>query len=329
MTKKSDLPLMLSRKKVREVLGISEREFYSLISAGKFHPIQTHGKQYRVPLAEVLALKAELSHKTLALPCEKFIQASAFFYQNPIDVNNKLVELGYPKIPEEYIIRHHRYANIGEGPDIIKGGSFTEFIKKMGAAKDILYRRNIRLLVECLSMIGRGEKDIAEIVKAKYSRTYKPEDIEYYIDYFYNWAVMDPDSADFYFKFLQGREKMLKECAAQRSDYFIYYAFGIDFGGEVSELLERSCLGLLYKMNYLIDGHVYGDIPVSTRELQNMAHIINTMLGAAKQSREGHMFGMPKNNNKGVPENIGQPVQIKRDSFFKLEKGIEFGSTNN
>src|SRR3990172_5956261 len=127
---------------------------------------------------------------------------------------------------------------------------------------------------------------------------------------------MDPESARFYFEFLMGREKLLKECAYRRADYFIYYALGIDFGGEIGELLERSCLGLMHKLNIFIDGYVYGDVAISQRDLQQIVEIIATLLGAAKSVREGRV---PKGKQQGLADSL-IPKAISRSEFFDREK---------
>lgn len=320
MPEPKNYPPLLTRKQVCKLLGISKREFYIIIKSGRFHPLMTRHGHYRLPLTEILAYKAELSHRALTLPYEKFIQASAFFAKTPTEVNNLLAGMHHPKAPVEYIERQHHYAKLASDLPVIRKETKLDFFAALGPAKEILYRQDLRLLVECLLMIQRGEKEIAETIQRKYGRKYSAEDIACFARYFYDWPPMDPESIRFYFEFIQGREHFLKECAHQRADYFIYYALGIESDGDVAELLEKSCLGLFYKLDVLIKGHVYGDATISPKEIQNMATIIGTLLGAAKSCREGKMN---VSKQRDLVERV-LPVAITRGDFFESEKEMDF-----
>lgn len=317
--------LLLSRAKVCQMLSISIREFYALVNAGKFHPLQTRQRHMRIPLAEVMAIKAEYSHRTLALPYEKFVKAATFFTSNAVEVNGLLADMGYPKAPIEYIQRCRTAAESDPKLEIIKVKSIGEFTVAFGRAHEILKRQDLRLLVELLTMIQKSETEIQETIRGKYGRDYAPADILRFIEYFWNWRIMDPESVSFYFDFLQGREKVLKECAYRRADYFIYYALGIDFGGEIAELLERSCLGLLHKLNFLIDGYVYGNVAVSQKDLGNLTEIISTLLGASSQVRAGKI---PKGKQDAMAAML-IPQAVTRDKFFETEKSTHFQAKPN
>lgn len=313
-------PLLLTRAKVCRMLMISAREFTALIDAGKFHPIFTKQRHQRIPLAEVLALKSELAHRGTVIPHEKFVQACCAFAENGFDVNRYISEIGFLRVPVDYIERLRTHLNSDMNLPIIRATTFVDLMKQLGKAAEIQKRPDLRLLVECLYMINKGEKEISETVKAKYGRDYTPEDIYRYIEYFFNWKTMDPDSTRYYFEFMNGREKLLKECAHRRADYFIYYALGIDFGGEIGDLIERSCLGLMHKLNFFIDGYVYGDAAVSQRDLQSMADIIQSLLGAAKLVREGKV---PKGKQSEIADKT-IPQAFDRTSFFDGEKKVKF-----
>lgn len=312
--------LLLSRAKVCQMLSITVREFYALINAGKLHPLQTRQRHMRIPLAEVMAVKAEFAHRTLALPYEKFIQATTFFTSNAVEVNGHLLDLGYPKAPVEYIQRCRAAAESDAKLDIIKVKTFGEFMVAFGRAQEILKRQDLRLMVELLTMLQKTESEIQQTIRGKYGRDYAPADVLRFVEYFWNWRAMDPESVQFYMEYVQGREKVLKECAYRRSDYFIYYALGIDFGGEVAELLERSCLGLIHKLNFLVDGYVYGNAAVSQRDLEGLTTIISELLGAASQVRAGKI---PKGKQGGLADML-IPKAITRDQFLEAEKTTSF-----
>jgi hypothetical protein len=317
------VPLLLQRAKVCAMLQITKREFYALVDAGKLHPVNDQQKRVRVPLAEVISLKAELAHRALSLPYEKFVMAASFFSKNAVDVNQHLMTLEYPKAPYEYIERMKIQAQTHPSLEIIRAETLPDFFRTLGRAEEIVKRADLRLLVELLHMMNRGEKEIQEVIRAKYGREYAPGDILQFIQYFYNWRIMDPESVRFYSEFVMGREKLLKECAYRRADYFVYYALGIDFGGEIAELLERSCLGLLHKLSIFIDGYVYGDVAVSQRDLQTLADIVATLLGAAKSVREGKV---PKSKQAGLAETL-IPKAISRGEFFDREKAGHVGAS--
>jgi hypothetical protein len=312
--------LLLSRAKVCQMLSITVREFYALINAGKLHPLQTRQRHMRVPLAEVMSIKAEFAHRTLAMPYEKFIQAATFFTSNAVEVNGHLLDLGYPKAPVEYIQRCRAAAESDAKLDLIRVKTFGEFMVAFGRAQEILKRGDLRLLVELLTMMQKTESEIQQTIRGKYGRDYAPADVLRFIEYFWNWRTMDPESVQFYMEYVQGREKVLKECAYRRADYFIYYALGIDFGGEVAELLERSCLGLIHKLNFLIDGYVYGNSAVSQKDLESLTNIISELLGAASQVRAGKV---PKGKQGGLADML-IPQAITRDKFFDAEKAAQF-----
>ncbi len=313
-------PLLIARAKVCRMLSVSTKEFYALVQAGKLHPLTTSGKHVRVPVAEVIALKAELSNRALAMPYEKFIMASAFFASNAVEVNQALADLGCPRAPVEYIERLRMTARQDSSASLIRAKTLDEFFQAFGRPYEIVKRDDLRLLVEVLHMISKGEEEISQTVRAKYGREYSKDEILRFIEYFWNWKIMDPDSAHFYFDLIQGRARTLKECAYKRADYFVYYALGIDFGGEVSELLERSCLGLLYKFNILVDSYVYGTAMVSQADLQKSAELIQTILGAARDVRDGKV---PKDKGKQLAEH-SLPQAITRGEFFKKENEAAF-----
>lgn len=312
--------LLLGRKKVCSMLGITVREFYALIQGQKLHPLQTKSGQHRVPLAEVIALKAEFSRRAVVLPYEKFIRAASHFTSTTNQVNDRLEDLGFIRAPNEYIERVRVQEQNHPDLSLVRVGSIHEFFKALGRVEEIARRRDIRLLVESLHMIARGEEEIRQIVRAKFGTDFEPAEIQKYIEYFYNWRIVDVDSVKFYFDFLSGRERLVKECAYRRADYFIFYALGIDFGGEIAELLERSCLGLLHKLNLFIEGYVYGDMQVSQRDLQQLAEIISTILGAAKDVRQGKVS---KKDQETIVDKL-LPKAVTRDNFFKAERELNF-----
>jgi hypothetical protein len=304
------------------MLSISTKEFYALVQAGKIHPFTTSGKHIKVPVAEIIALKAELSHRALAMPCEKFIMASAFFASNAVEVNQALSDLGCPRAPVEYIERLRMTARQDSSANLIRAKTLDEFFQAFGRSYELLKREDVRLMVEVLHMISKGEEEIAQAVRAKYGREYTNDEVQRFIEYFWSWKVMDPDSARFYFELIQGRNRTLKECAYKRADYFVYYALGIDYGGEVAELLERSCLGLLYKFNILVDSFVYGTAMVNQQDLQRSAELIQTILGAARDVRDGKT---PKDKGKSLADH-SLPNAITRGEFFKSEKETAFNA---
>ena len=304
------------------MLSITHREFYSLIEVGKLHPLQGRSRHLRVPLAEVLALKAEFAHKTIALPWEKFIQAVTFFTTNAAEVNRHLTDLGYPRAPVEYIDRLRASAQNDPKLEIIREKSIGEFFRTFGRADEILKREDVRQLTELLTMINKGEAEIKETIRAKYGREYGDADVLRFVEYFYNWKIMDPDSVKFYFQYLQGRDLILKQCAYSRADYFITYALGIDFGGEVSELLERSCLGLIHKLSIMIDGYVYQTTPVSQKDLAHLVGIIESLLSASASCRAGKVS---KPKQKEIMDNF-VPTAVKRETFFEEEKKTTFSA---
>lgn len=317
-------PLLLSRHKVCQMLSITDREFYALVQDGKLHPLHTRQRHVRVPMAEVLALKAEFAHRALALPYEKFIQAATFFSPSAIEINSHLLSFGYPKAPIEYIERCRSAAQGDSKLQIIREKTLVDFMRTFGSAQEILKRGDLRLMVECLTMIQKSEKEIRDTIKAKYGRDYGEADILRFIEYFYNWRLMDPASVSFYMDYVQGRERVLKECAYRRTDYFIYYALGIDFGGEIPELLERSCLGLLHKINVMIDGFVYGTSIPPIKDLMNISEIITNLLGAAQGCRAGKTA-------KGKAADMAEsliPSAVGRDKFFAMEKSTTFTRPN-
>lgn len=318
-------PLFLPRHKVCTMLGITKREFHALIAAGKLHPVQTALGHNKIPLAEVISLKAEYAARALSTPYEKFVRAATWFCASSMEVNAKLTILNLPKAPVEYLERLRVVTQKDPDPALIKAESAHDFFTMLGRAEEILKRPDLRLLVELLHMVNRGEEEIRQTLLAKYGRDFGVEDVARYIEYFYNWRVMDPDSVKFYFDFLQGREKLLKECAYRRADYFIFYALGIDFGGEVADLLERSCLGLLHKLNIFVDGYVYGDLMVTQNDIQKMADIISTLLGAASQMRAGRI---PKGKQREVVDAL-VPAAYSREAFFAGEKSASFKAPEN
>ena len=305
------------------MLSITTREFYNLIQAGKLHPIQSRQRHARVPLVEVLSLKAEVSHRALVLPYEKFIRSATFFTMNAVEINDKLAELKCPKAPLEYIERCRVAAEADSRIELIKEKSFGEFMQVLGVAREILKHDDLRLMTECLVMIQKGEKEIQDYIRGKYGREYATADILRFIEYFWNWRTMDPESVKFYFDFLTSREKVLKECAYRRADYFVYYALGIDFGGEIADLLERSTLGLIHKLNFLVDTYVYGESMISQKDLSNLTDVISNLLGAAQSCRMGRV---PKGKQKELAEGM-IPIAVSRDQFFETEKGTSFGTS--
>jgi len=312
--------VLLSRAKVCRLLSITTKDFYALVQSGKLHPITTTGRHVKVPSAEVIALKAELAHRALAMPCEKFIMASAFFARNAVELNQILSDLGYPRAPVEYIERLRMSAHQDPSLNLIRGKTLDEFVAAFGRGYEILKRDDVRLLAESLHMMSRGEEEIAQSIRAKFGREYTKDEVALFIEYFWNWKVMDPDSARYYFELLQGRNRLIKESAYRRQDYFVYYALGIDFGGELSELLERSSLGLLYKFNIMLDSYVYGTAMVSMQDLQKMAELIQTILGASKDVRDGKI---PKEKGKQIADQA-LPQAMGRGDFFKNEKETAF-----
>lgn len=320
----SSQPLLLSRQKVCQMLSITHREFYALVTAGKLHPVHTQQRHIRVPLAQVMALKAEFAHRALALPYQKFIEAVTCFADNAKDVNYHLINLSYPQAPSEFIDRMRILAKEGSKEPLIRQQSIGEFYRAIGRADEIVKRPDLRLLVELLTMINRGEQEIVDTIRAKYGREYGKADILRFQEYFWNWRIMDPESVKFYFEFLQGREKILKECAYNRADYFIFYALGIDFGGEVAELLERSCLGLIHKLNFLIDSYVYGNAAVSQKDLKGISDIISNLLGASQSVRAGKI---PKGKQGPMVDDL-IPRSVSRQGFFETENRVDFGKPN-
>jgi len=320
----SEKPVFLTRKNAMAMLGLSKHEFASLVSEGKLHPIKTTTGHDRVSLAEIISLKAEFSARALATPYEKFIQAASFFCANAQDINRQLSTLGLPTVPTEYINRLRTNAEKDPDPGLIKVRSAREFFTALGRAEEILKHPDLKLMAELLHMVNRGEEEIRQTIRAKYGREYGVEDVARYLEYFYNWRIMDPDSARFYFQFLpsNSREHILKVCAFRRADYFIFYALGIDFGGEVADLIERSCLGLLHKLNIYVDGFVYGDLIVGQADIQKLADIISTLLGAAAQVRAGRV---PKSKQNELVDTM-VPKTFTRAEFFKAEKATTFAA---
>lgn len=312
--------LLLNRSKVCSILGISNKQYYDLIETKKLHPLQTHQGHTRIPLAQVMNLKAEMSNQHLSLPYEKFIMALTNFCKTPMKVNSILTDMGYPRAPMEYIERQRNLAAVDDESDLIREESLSDFFRAVGNPEHIAKRSDVRLMVELLTMIQKGEKEIRDTVEAKTGHQYGCDDILRFQEYFFNWKMMDPESITFYMEFMSGREKLLKNVAYQRSDYFIYYALGIDFGGEIAELLERSSLGILYKLNLLIDGQVYSDISASTRDLETMTKIITNLLDAAQTARSRH-------GKQGEEKSIQEaesliPESMDRASFFEEEDAI-------
>ena len=207
-------PLFLPRAKVCRVLMITIREFYALIETGKFHPISTEQGHQRIPVAEVMAVKSEMAHRATVIPHEKFVQACCVFSSDCFDVNKYVSGAGYLKVPVDYIERLRTHLNADPNLGIIRAQSYKELMTSLGKATEIHRRADLRLLVECLTMISRGEKEISDTIRAKFGREYSPDDVVRYIEYFYNWKTMDPESARFYFEYLVGREKLLKESRA-------------------------------------------------------------------------------------------------------------------
>ena len=74
----------------------------------------------------------------------------------------------------------------------------------------------------------------------------------------------------------------------------------------------------MYKLNLLIDGHVYGDVASSTKELDAMAKIITNLLDAAKACRSGEV---PRDKQKMMAEKV-IPMQIKREDFWDDNQGV-------
>lgn len=322
MAEDSSPPLLLTRAKVCQLLSITVREFYALVEAQKLHPLYTANRQIRISLAEAMAVKSELSSRAITVPHEKFIMSCTFFCPNSIDLNSLLVQLKFPRIPLDYAERLRLQAQSDPGLTLIKEKSLQDFYRTLGRADEIFKREDLRLMVEALTMIGKGEQEISQMVQAKYGRTYGKDDILRFVEYFYNWKTMDPASASFYIEYLSGREKVIKKCAYNRADPFIHYALGIDFGGEIADLLERSCLGLVHKLNFFIDGMVYGEGIVTQRDLMQMAEIISNLLGAAKSVRDGKV---PKGKQKQMADTM-LPQAVGRGDFFEKEKSTTFGN---
>ena len=298
------------------MLGISKKEFYRLVQEGKLHPLNTTSKQLKIPLSQVMALKAEMTHRQLTLPHEKFIMAMAHFTKSPFQINERLVDLGFHKAPVEYIDRLKTYVETDKDMPIIREDSLEEFFRALGSATDLVRRDDVKLMVELLTMIQKGEEEIRTIVQAKTGREYGTEDILRFQEYFFNWKAMDPESMKFYFDFVTDkREKILRDCAYRRADYFIYYALGIDFGGDIADLLERSCLGIMYKLNLLIDGHAYGEAAGSMKDLESLAKIVMTLLDGAKACRDGEI---PKSKQKEFADHV-IPATVSRTDFLGTE----------
>lgn len=314
---KKNHSLLLKRAKVCRILGISKREFYALAEAGKFHPIYTAQNHMLVPLAEVMAVKAELSHKASMMPWEKFIQAQTLFTKTNSEISDRVTLLGFPRPLPEYIDRLRAEAMANPALEIIRAGSIQELWEKLSPSPEIVKRKDLQLVIECLAMISKSDEEIAQMIRAKFGRQYTQEGIGTYLEYFFDWPRMDHESVLFYTEFLQGRERLIKECAYRRADYFVYYALGLDFGGEVGELLERICLGLLHRLNFLVDAQVYQDVNVPPRELQQMAEIISQLLTAAKGVRDGKM---PKMKQQEVVEHL-LPKALSRQEFFGMGGG--------
>lgn len=316
-------PVLLSRAKACRMLGISTKEFFALVQAGKLHPLTTSGRHTKVPVAEIIALKAELVHRALVMPYERLVMASAFFASNAVEVNQALSDLGCPRAPVEYIERLRMSARQEQDPGIIRADSYDGFLAALGRSYEIIKRDDIRLIVETLHMMNRGEEEIRQIIRAKFGREYTKEEVSRFLEYFWNWKIMDHESALFYLETLQGRARTVKECAYKRSDYFVYYALGIDYGGEVSDLLERSCLGLLYKFNIMVESYVYGTAMVSQQDLLKSAELIQTLLSASRDVRGGKM---PRDKAEKVVESAMVPHSITRAEFFSNEKATSFSA---
>lgn len=312
----------LSKRQAIAMLGVTPREYNALVAAGKIHPTITVNGTNKIPLVEIIALKGEYAAQALSVPHEKFVRALTIFCPSAQDVNTQLGVADLPRVPAEYIERLRIDVQKDPEPGIIKASGARDFFAALGRAWEILKHPDLRLLTELLHMINRGEEEIRQTIRAKYGREYGPEDVARYIEYFFNWRIMDPDSAQFYFKLLpdKGREQILKQCAFRRADYFIFYALGIDYGGEVADLLEKSCLGLLHKLNIYVDGFVYGDLVVGQSDIQRLADIISTLLGAASQVRAGRV---PKGKQGDLVENM-VPRAYSRDQFFESEKSVTF-----
>lgn len=312
--------LLLSRAKVCQMLGITGREFYALVEAKKLHPIHTRQRHIRVPRAEVMALKSEYAHRALNLPYDKFIKAATYFTTNAVEINDLLAKLHYPPAPVDYIERCRLAATGDQKQELIREKSYGEFVAALGRAQEILKRDDLRLMVELLVMIQKTEKEIRDVVKAKYGREYGEADVLRFIEYFWNWHLMDPDSVKFYMEYIQGREKILKTCAYERADYFIYYHLGLDFGAEIPELLEKSCLGMIHKLNVLVDGYAFGTMAVSLKDLSSVTEIIVNVLGAAQGMRNGKV---PKGRQPEVLDKM-IPAAVNRTKFFEAEGATSF-----
>ncbi len=313
-------PMLLTRAKACTMLGVTGREFYGLVTAGKLHPIYTRQRHMRVPLAEVMGLKAEFAHRALNLPYDKFIKAATFFTTNAAEINELLGKLHYPPAPVEYIERCRMAAQSDPKLEIIREKNYGDFLTVLGRAQEILRRDDLRLMVELLSMIQKTDKEIRDIVKAKYGREYGEADVLRFLEYFWNWHLMDPDSVKFYMEYVQGREKVLKTCAYERADYFIYYHLSLDFGGEIPELLEKSCLGMIHKLNLLVDSYAFGTASVSLKDLATVTEIIVNVLGAAQGVRAGRV-------GKGKQADLVDkliPAAVNRTKFFEAEGATQF-----
>lgn len=313
-------PVFLTRKDAARALGISKKEFASLIETQKIHPVKTAGGQTRVSLAEIISLRGEYAARSFAVPYEKFIKAATCFCNSAPEANSQLSVLGLPTVPVEYIERLRSAMQNDPEPGVIQAQTSKEFFVAFGKAEEILKHPDVKILAELLYMINRGEEEISQAIRAKFGREYPVDVVARYLEYFFNWRSMDPDSIKLYIKFLSEREAFLKTCAFHRADHFIFYALGLDYGGEVADLIERSCLGLLHKLNIYIDGFVYGDLVVGQADIQKLSDIIATLLGAASQVRAGRVA----KGKQGDLVDTMIPKAFSRTEFFSGEKTLSF-----
>lgn len=301
--------VLVSPHQVRAILGLSKYLYKKLLEAGELKPIMGANGRRKYVLSDVYTLAANLKRGVLGLPYDKFVMALAL--SKPYtDVNAELGRLMLPPISAEHYQRLKIVVGEQDFARLVRENGIEYFFKEgLGRTLEIAQRPDVRLVVDCLHMIGKGEKEIQEVVRKKFGKEYDEKTYLLYLNYFFNLAGMSDASMDHYFSVLPKREANVKRSARRRFDYVVYYALGIDYPGDIGELIERSCLGLLYEFNTEIDGRVFdGDKQKGQIDtLERYSKVIVDLFSAAREVRRE-----AAGSGRGAAPEMVMPVELPK-----------------
>lgn len=308
--------VFITPNQARAMLGLSMYMYEKLLKNGELKPVSLPNiKHRRYLLSDIQKLSVQLRRSVLGLPYDRFVMALAVS-KNYTGVNEELGRVFLPPVTSDHYHRLKIVVGKQDFAKTVKDNGIEYFFKEgLGRAIDIVSRPDIRLVADCLHLIGKGEAEIAAVIKQKFNKEFDEKELLIYLNYFFNLAGMTDESMDHYLGLLPKREASIKKSAKRRFDYVVYYALGLDYPGDIGELIERSCLGLLYEFNNEIDGRVFEGNEKKGRidTLKKYSEVIVDLFSAARDVRR-ESGGRPMVVQGGEE---GGLTMKSRDDLFK------------